>query len=237
MQENKEEEFYIEGIKHLNMKMIYVEGGTFTMGADEEDIYAYDDEKPSHQVSVDSFFIGAYPITQAQWQAIMGNNPSEFKDSDNGDLPVESVNWYEAQEFCQKLSTLTGKKYMLPTEAQWEFAARGGNKGKGMLYSGSDNLDEVAWYEANSEGKTHPVGEKLPNELGLYDMIGNVNEWCSNWDKSFPFEDAYKYDGVIKSLRGGSYASYSTLCRISIRNACLVDNCYADTGFRVVSIP
>ena len=207
MQENKQEEFYIEGIKHLNMKMIYVEGGTFTMGADEEDIYAYDDEKPSHQVSVDSYFIGAYPVTQSQWRTVMGNNPSEFKNSDEEDLPVESINWYEAQEFCQKLSALTGKKYMLPTEAQWEFAVRGGNKGKGTLYSGSNNIDEVAWYKNNSNGTGHSVANKTANELGLYDMSGNYGEVCN--DKE---DDEYYIDGRVS---GGCWNDKASDCKVS----------------------
>ena len=229
---------YIENIKNINMLMVYVEGGTFTMGADEQDRYASDDEKPSHQVSVDSYYIGAFEVTQAQWRAIMGHNPSYFI----GDsLPVESVSWYGAQEFCKKMSALTGKNYRLPTEAEWEYAARGGNKSKGTLYSGSNNIDEVAWYKANSEGKIHPVGVKLPNELGLYDMSGNVWEWCSDrcgsYSSSLQINPRGSASGSYQVNRGGCMRNDARGCRVSNRHGGTLTHISQYVGFRVVSIP
>ncbi|WP_291528415.1 formylglycine-generating enzyme family protein, partial [Bacteroides sp. UBA939] len=143
-------------------EMVYVQGGTFRMGSES----GFDDEKPVHQVTVSSFYIGKYEVTQAQWRSVMGTNPSHFK-GDN--LPVESVSWTEAREFASRLSTATGKRYRLPTEAEWEYAARGGNKSQGYTYSGSNTLGNVAWYYDNSGNTTHSVGTKSPNELGIYD--------------------------------------------------------------------
>ncbi|MBO5694650.1 MAG: SUMF1/EgtB/PvdO family nonheme iron enzyme, partial [Lentisphaeria bacterium] len=175
------------------------------------------------------YYIGKYEVTQAQWQAVMGNNPSYFKGADR---PVENVNWYDAMRFCNKLNYLglapRGYEFTLPTEAQWEYAARGGNESKGYKYSGSNDVDEVAWYEKNSGGQTHPVGEKKPNELGLYDMSGNVCEWCL---------DA---DGPYRILRGGSlcYDAYS--CRVACRSDRPDGRSYSygsSSGFRLALVP
>lgn len=177
-------------IRQLVNNMVYVEGGTFMMGATSEqgsdtseqlsliDDDMYDDAKPVHHVTVSNFRIGKYEVTQCEWEAVMGENPSYFKGSNR---PVENVSWDDCQKFIAKLNRVTGKRFRLPTEAEWEYAARGGNKSKGFTYAGSNNLDEVAWHDGNSDCKTHDVGTKCPNELGLYDMTGNVGEWCSDW--------------------------------------------------------
>ena len=184
-------------LQEFGIKMIRVEGGTFRMGSEE----GRDNEKPVHEVTLSSYDIGKYPITQAQWEKVMGSNPSHFKGCP--DCPVEKVSWQDAQEFIGKLNQQTGQQFSLPTEGQWEFAARGGNESKGYRYAGSNELEEVGWYWKNSgdevlEGewklkrinenncKTHPIGEKKPNELGLYDMSGNVWEWCEDWFGAYP---------------------------------------------------
>ena len=169
-------------LDRLVANMVYVEGGTFTMGATpEQGSDAYGDEKPAHQVTLNDFYIGKYEVTQVEWKAVMGENPSYFK-GDN--LPVECVSWEDCQEFINKLNELTGKNFRLPTEAEWEYAARGGNKSQGYKYSGSNNIDNVAWYTGNSN-RTYPVRQKRANELGLYDMSGNVCEWCQDWYGSY----------------------------------------------------
>ncbi|MBR5323603.1 MAG: SUMF1/EgtB/PvdO family nonheme iron enzyme [Muribaculaceae bacterium] len=206
-------------IKGLNRQMVYVEGGTFTMGATpEQGSDVDDDEKPAHKVTLSSYYIGRYEVTQAQWRAIMGENPSKFTDYNN---PVEQVSWSEAQEFCKKLSTLTGKKYRLPTEAEWEYAARGGKKSKGYKYSGSNNIEDVAWYKSNSGSKTHPVGQKQPNELGIYDMSGNVSEWCydlyDSYTSSPQTNPTGPTSGSIHVNRGGSWYDGARYCRVAYR--------------------
>jgi hypothetical protein len=211
---------------HLYLEMIYVEGGTFEMGykegRDGEDKYM-NKAKPPHQVTLDSFYMGKFTVTQAQYVAMMGLNPSHFK----GDkLPVEQVFWENTQAFIQKLNQKTGKKFRLPTEAEWEYAARGGNQSKGFTYAGSNNIDEVAWYDKNSGSKTHEVGLKGPNELGIYDMSGNVLEWCEDcYDEKFYEKSAGAKNPVNKNkagsyvLRGGSWNYDNNNCRPAFRNA------------------
>lgn len=167
-------------IQQLLADMVHVEGGTFIMGCTAEQGSVWcDQEKPTSSVTISSFEMGKYEVTQAQWEAVMGNNPSNFKGCPT--CPVEQVSWNDTQEFIKKLNQLTGKRFRLPTEAEWEYAARGGRKSKGYKYAGSNKLDSVAWFSENSDNKTHPVGQKKPNELGLYDMVGNVSEWCGDW--------------------------------------------------------
>lgn len=232
----KEEDDYNETLLNLNLDMVYVQGGTFEMGALECDQIAEYDQ-PVHYVTLSSYHISRYEITQAQYKMIMGKNPSWFE-GDN--LPVEKVTWFEAKEFCDKLSKKTGKKYALPTEAQWEFAARGGNKSKGYMYSGSNDRDEAAWHGSNSDRTTHAVGTKIANELGIYDMSGNVEEMCADWYG--PYSDAVvknptgPISGTSRVWRGGCFLGDNG-CHVSCRNGNSPNiDCYY-VGFRVVCIP
>lgn len=203
----------------VSFNMVHVEGGTFMMGADDIDNYAYVDEKPVHQVTLSDYCIGETQVTQALWQAVMGNNPSYFKGDLN--LPVEMVSWNDCKNFIRKLNELTGKKFRLPTEAQWEFAARGGNKTNGFLCSGGNDIDDLAWYDRNSDNKTHPVGKNLPNELGLYDMIGNVMEWCKDWfeyyEKGIQSDPEGPFLGSQRVMRGCGWDGVAKYCRVSCR--------------------
>jgi formylglycine-generating enzyme required for sulfatase activity len=213
-------------------KMVFVEGGTFTMGCKSE--YSYDcrdNEVPAHSVTVGSFQIGKYEVTQVQWTAIMENNPSESR-GDN--RPVEHVNWDEVQEFISRLNKATGKNYRLPTEAEWEYAARGGNRSQGYEYSGSNDLDEVAWYFGNSDGKTHPAGTKKANELGIHDMNGNVYEWCQDRYRYNYYPDAPQDSDNVFVMRGGDRYDNPISCGVASRNSCDRKYCRHDCGFRLV---
>lgn len=199
--------------------MVWVEGGTFRMGAtSEQGSDAWDEEKPVRSVTLSGFYIGKTEVTQALWKAVMGSNPSYWK-GDN--LPVECVSWDDSQEFIRKLNALTGQHFRLPTEAEWEFACRGGNNSRGYKYSGSNYIDNVAWYSNNSGHKTHPVAMKSPNELGIYDMSGNVWEWCSDWHGKYSSgaqtNPKGPYDGWYRVIRGGCWDSYAGGCRSSYR--------------------
>lgn len=203
----------------ISIDMIRVEAGTFTMGATPEMKDPWDDEKPAHQVTLtNDYYIGKYEVTQALWKAVMGKNPSNFK-GDN--LPVEQVSWDDCQEFINKLNKITGKKFRLPTEAEWEYAARGGKKSRGYQYSGSNNISDVAWYDSNSGNKTHTVGSKQANELGIYDMIGNVLEWCQDWHDDYSSSSQTNPTGAnsgsYRVRRGGSWRSSAWYCRLSCR--------------------
>ncbi|MBU4485713.1 MAG: SUMF1/EgtB/PvdO family nonheme iron enzyme [Candidatus Delongbacteria bacterium] len=193
-------------------EMIYVEGGTFQMCDTKSD------KKPMHNVTLSDFYIGKTEITQAQYQAVMGENPSRFK-ADN--LPVESVTWNDAVEFCRKLSQKDGVTYRLPTEAEWEYAARGGSISRGYEYSGSVNIEEVTWYTSNSGRTTHPVAAKKPNELGIYDMSGNVWEWCSDWNGDYPngaqTNPTGTSSGSYHVLRGGGWDFDAYYCKVAFR--------------------
>ena len=222
-------------IQVFEPEMVFVHGGTFTMGCTaEQGADCFNEEKPAHRVTVGSFNIGKYEVTQAQWEAVMDYNPSEFK-GDN--LPVENISWDDAQMFIGKLNELTGKNYRLPTEAEWEYAARGGNKSMGYKYSGSNTLANVAWYKDNADSRTYPAGTKQPNELGIYDMSGNVREWCSDW--SGRYSDNAQTNpqgassGTYRVVRGGSWGSGAAYCRVAYRNR-TPDEIGNFLGFRVV---
>jgi formylglycine-generating enzyme required for sulfatase activity len=188
------------------LEMVAVEGGTYIMGSLTTQKDRAEDEC-QHSVTVCSFNIGKYEVTQADWQEIMGNNPSYFNKENCTECPVEQVSWDDTQEFLKKLNArYSGRNYRLPTEEEWEFAARGGKSSKGYIYSGDNLVGNVAWYEGNSGNKTHPVGGRKANELGLYDMSGNVWEWCADTYKPYP-ECSGKENSSI-NLRGAGWSSY-----------------------------
>ena len=220
----------------ISIDMVKVEAGTFMMGATSEMKKPYTDEKPVHQVTLtNDYYMGKYEVTQALWQAVMGSNPSKFK---SRNLPVEQVSWDDCQEFINKLNSITGMRFRLPTEAEWEYAARGGKKSKGYQYSGSSKMSEVAWYTANSGSKTHPVGKKQANELGLYDMTGNVLEWCQDWYGSYVSSSQTNptgaFSGFFRVFRGGSWYGNSGNCRSSCRDSYNPGNSNFDLGLRLV---
>ncbi len=210
-------------VNGVSFKMVKVEGGTFTMGATpEQGSDAGENEYPAHQVTLSSFSIGQTEVTQALWQAVMGNNPSSFSIDD--ELPVEQVSWEDCQVFITKLNQMTGKQFRLPTEAEWEYAALGGNKSKGCKYSGSNDVNEVAWYWMNCGSITHPVGTKKANELGVYDMSGNVQEWCNDFMGDYAQEAQTNptgpTTGVVRVVRGGTWGnSDPATCRVSYRDS------------------
>ena len=214
-----------QAVAQLIGNMVYVQGGTFTMGRTSSKAYWCDDsDQPAHQVTVGSFYICKYEVTQKLWKAFMGNNPSWTK-ADN--MPVEWVNWVTAQKFIRKLNAFSGKKFRLPTEAEWEYAARGGNRSHNYLYSGSDDINAVAWWKDNSGDKLHPVGTKRPNELGLYDMTGNAYEWCSDWQE--PYQSGAQTNpkgpqtGDWRVMRGGNQSSSESESGVMTRSQCMPD--------------
>jgi formylglycine-generating enzyme required for sulfatase activity len=223
------------GRKSFEPEMVFVEGGRFMMGSNSGD----DVEKPVHEVELSSYYLGKYEVTQAQWKAVMGNNPSYFKDCDQ--CPVEQVSWNDVQEFIGKLNQKTGKKYRLPTEAEWEFAARDGVKSKGYLYSGGNDAGTVAWYTDNSGSKTHSVGSKQANELGIFDMSGNVWEWCSGWyggySGTFQRNPQGAFSGLSRVLRGGGWNNRASHCRVTARSGHYPDGRSNCIGFRLVLSP
>jgi formylglycine-generating enzyme required for sulfatase activity len=226
-------------VNGVSFEMIYVKGGTFTMGGtSEQGSDAYDYEKPTHSVTLSDYYIGKFEVTQELWQAVMGNNPSYFK---GNILPVEQVSWNDIQDFIRKLNQKTGANFRLPTEAEWEYAARGGNKSKGYKYSGSNTIDNVAWYISNSGSKTHQVGTKSPNELGIYDMSGNVWEWCQDWYGSYSSGSQTNptgpSSGSRRVLRGGSWYDHAGDCRVSNRGHNNLDRRLDYNGFRLVLVP
>jgi formylglycine-generating enzyme required for sulfatase activity len=223
-------------IASIEKQMVHVQGGTFTMGCTpEQDDDCHNSEQPAHQVTLSSYYIGKYEVTQAQWKAVMGNNPSNFGDCD--DCQVQQVSWDDVQQFIQKLNELTNKNYRLPTEAEWEFAARGGMKSNGYEYAGSNNVEDVAWHEGNSGSKTHPVGQKSPNELGIYDMSGNVWEWCEDWYGDYSNSSISNPkgpdSGSYRVFRGGSRYSSAGYCRVTSRGPNLPSNRSSAIGFRL----
>ena len=220
----------------ISIDMVRVEAGTFTMGATAEMKDPWNEEKPTHQVTLtNDYYIGKYEVTQALWKAVMGNNPSNFK-GDN--LPVEQVSWDDCQEFISKLNRITGKTFRLPTEAEWEYAARSGKKSRGYQYSGSNNLSDVAWYFDNSRKKTHAVGTKQPNELGIYDMSGNVWEWCQDrygeYNSSSLVNPTGANSGSDRVYRGGGWCFSARFCRSSFRLSATPAYRVIDLGLRLV---
>ena len=224
-------------VNGVSFKMIAVKGGTFTMGAtSEQGSDVEDDETPTHRVTLSDYYIGETEVTQALWEAVMGSNPSNWKGSN---LPVENVSWEDCQEFISRLNSLTGKNFSLPTEAEWEYASRGGNKSQGYKYSGSNVIDRVAWYKGNSGWKTHPVKQKLSNELGIYDMTGNVWEWCMDWYGSYSSgsqtNPSGPSTGSSRVLHGGNWGSDARDSRVSNRNYNNPDRRYSHNGLRLCS--
>ncbi len=217
------------------MPMVKVEGGSFLMGSKR----GKKSERPAHFVTLDTFYIGKHEVTKKQWLAIMGTNPSLFPGCES--CPVDGVSWHDVHAFINKLNKKTGRNYRLPTEAEWEYAARGGKKSLDQKYAGNNDPSVVAWMKSNSSARTHPVGTKWPNELGLYDMSGNVLEWCSDW-----FEDAYysirgthvnptgPLRGNERVVRGGSFKYDGSLARVAARLDLRETSRYNDVGFRLV---
>ena len=223
-------------VKEVSFDMIRVEAGTFDMGATSEQQDPDDNEKPVHKVRlVKDYYIGKTEVTQALWKAVMGSNPSEIEGVNK---PVECVSYNDCQEFVSKLNAATGKNFRLPTEAEWEFAARGGNKSKHYQYSGSNKLDDVAWYWDNSNMTTHDVATKKPNELGIYDMSGNVFELCLDWYRNYGSIARYSNpedpDASYCVYRGGCWCYYATGCRSSFRDGGSIDGHGCNLGFRLV---
>ena len=219
----------------VSFTMKPVAGGTFTMGATSEQQDPESDEKPTHTVTLSDYYIGETEVTQELWAAVMGDNPSRF--TGNMQRPVERVSWDDCQTFIQKLNELTGANFRLPTEAEWEFAARGGRNSRGYQYSGS-NLDDVAWYVFNSSDTTHPVKTKSPNELGIYDMSGNVWEWCQDWygdySSSSQTNPTGPGTGSRRVNRGGSwYSDARHHCRSAFRSSNSSGLRSSDLGLRL----
>ncbi|MCO6493220.1 MAG: formylglycine-generating enzyme family protein [Phaeodactylibacter sp.] len=237
-------------IRKLTGDMVRVQGGPFTMGCQEgRDTDCDDDEKPRHDVTVPDFSIGRYEVTQEQWRAVMGSDPPELYNKGCDQCPVERVSWNDIKEFLQKLNAMTGQRFRLPTEAEWEYAARGGRRSQGFLYSGSNNIDEVAWYGENyRQGNTHgeqqttrPVGGKKANELGLYDMSGNVWEWVEDdWHNNYegaPTNGSAWVDrpdrGAYRVYRGGGWVNTAGFCRAARRDLDAPAGRSIDVGFRL----
>jgi len=217
--------------------MVLVQGGVFNMGSNDDGPEA----KPIHKVKLNSFYIGKYEVTQAQWKTIMGTNPSFYQGCD--ECPVEQVSYDDVQAFITKLIQKTGKHYRLPTEAEWEYAARGGNKSKSYVFSGSNNLADVAWFMDNSNNKTSPKGQKKPNELEIYDMTGNVWEWCSDYfdDKYYATSPAENpkgpETGTDRVIRGAARDGSGSFCHTAYRFTNSPNFPSRAIGFRLVMVP
>jgi formylglycine-generating enzyme required for sulfatase activity len=229
-------------ILNLDSSMVFVQGGTFEMGLpDSSDVEGSEILKPQHKVTVKSFYILKTHVTQALWFSIMDSNPSFHKDCYT--CPVENISWYDAQRFIDKLNKLNRGHYRLPTEAEYEYAARGGNKSRNLAYSGSNDIRDVAWYENNSGLKSHPAGQKKPNELGLVDMSGNIWEWCSDWFEMYYYKVSPSDNpqgpakGDTRVMRGGTWVSVDEGCMVTARAA--MQPAYKDKfiGFRIVRDP
>ncbi|MDE6440152.1 MAG: formylglycine-generating enzyme family protein [Bacteroidales bacterium] len=237
---------YVDTAFGMTLSMVYVEGGTFQMGATEEQgDDALKAERPVHEVTLNDYYIGQFMVTQAQWTAVMGTTISdiinEYAYTPYGvgdDYPMYYVTWTDAYIFCERMTKRTGKTYRLPTEAEWEYAARGGQKADNTKYAGSDDIDEVAWYRANSDTLTHPVGQKKPNGLGLYDMSGNLWEWCGDWYEDYSSEAQVNPRGPVQGknrvIRGGYWQDGASQARVSNRGQYASGYRAFSRGFRVV---
>ena len=252
-------------VNGVSFNMVYVQGGTFQMGAQNEnpnganyDSEAWDNEKPIHSVTLSDYYIGETEVTQELWEAVMGTTVAQQQKKATYDFgvvgvgsnyPMYYISWEDCQEFIKKLNQLTGKNFSLPTEAQWEYAARGGNKSRGYKYAGSNTIGEVAWYDDNAcdgvgssspDFGAHRVGAKLPNELGLYDMTGNVWEWCSDWYGSYSTSSQTNptgsTTGSCRVLRGGCWPYDARYCRVAYRNYGVPDYRYYGSGFRLACV-
>ncbi|MDA7617961.1 formylglycine-generating enzyme family protein [Verrucomicrobia bacterium] len=235
-------------VPELNMQMMAIHGGTFVMGSPEDEQHREDDEGPQTTVNITKpFWLGKTEVTQAQWKAVMGNSPSHFK---GDDLPVEMVSWNDAVDFCEKLNEMKrdtlpdGYHYTLPTEAQWEYACRAGTTTR-FSYgndTGYSQLGDYAWYDDNSSGKTHPVGEKLPNDWGLHDMHGNVWEWCLDWYGDYTggsvLDPQGPQSGTYRVNRGGSWFILARYCRSAFRSGLRPDSTdYLGVRVALSSVP
>jgi len=223
-------------VNGVSFDMIAVKGGTFVMGGTpEQGNDPENDERPTHSVTLSDFYIGKYEVTQQLWKVVMGSSPTNWR-GDN--YPIDKASWNDCQTFINRLNQLTGGKFRLPTEAEWEYAARGGNKNNGYKYSGSNNIDEVAWYNGNSGRTAHIVGAKKPNELGLYDMNGNVWEWCNdfmgNYSSNSQLNPTGPSSGYSRTIRGGSWYHVPRKCRVSDRDQGNPSDGNMDRGFRLV---
>ncbi len=252
LETGKKETMYRAASSGPHHGYVFVEGGSFMMGSPPDEPDRDSDEGPRHRVTVSSFYMKTTPVTQREWREVMGTNPSSFEGDDR---PVEGVTWFDAVKYCNALSVregstpvyrLNGKNvtanwntdgYRLPAEAEWEYAARGGNASKGYLYAGGDNVGEVAWYNVNSGGETRPVGGRAPNELGLYDMSGNVYEWCWDWKGSYSSgsqsDPRGPASGLYRVIRGGSWRYSARYLRSAYRYLSPGFG-YDDLGFRLV---
>ena len=234
----QESEFFT--VRGVPFEMVFVEGGSFMMGCDTLIENCPKDELPMHEVTLSNFYIGKIQVTQLLWRTVMGSNPSKLA----GDhLPVNMVSWSDCQIFIKRLNELTGRQFSLPTEAQWEYAARGGNKSKNYKYSGGNTLDNIAWYSQNSGKRPRRGADKAPNELGIHDMTGNVWEWCNDWYSPNYYNFSADEDpsgfavGTERVFRGGSYRNSPQLSRVTYRNYQKPDRRYSDLGFRLVLNP
>ena len=226
--------FSVNGVQFT---MVDVEGGTFMMGATEEQgDQAFNSEKPAHEVTLSSFSIGETEVTQGLWSAVMGDIPQQ--QLSGSEYPVMNISWYDCQTFVSKLSQLTGRTFRLPTEAEWEYAARGGNHSNGFMYAGSNDIDEIAWIDDNCGNQYHEVAMKKANELGLYDMSGNMWEWCQDWYGTYPSEAVVDptgpETGSYRIFRGGGWLDEARDCRVSRRYNFTPSSTDYSLGLRVV---
>jgi len=244
IKQQTQEEYEIEirkrtsALQELHQNMVLIEGGSFMMGCTKEQASCEMDEKPVRRVQVADFYMSRFEVTQKQWHAVMTDYFEQFEVFDCDDCAAYFVSWNDVNEFIRRLNKITGKNYRLPTEAEWEYAARGGKQSQGFIYSGSNTLADVGWYNINSNKRVNPVGLKKPNEIGLYDMTGNVYEWCADWYGLYKAEDTNNPQGVhygtMRVIRGGAWSGIPRFARNSYRDKIAPDTRNANIGFRIV---